>query len=525
MISKGELRDWEKARKGLWFAFARYGEVIDAFIPAKKSKTGFIDSRDTLTKTRLKRVLGHVDEEALMKLEKYLIGTMATVCSTSQVEDRLQAWGLNDVIVKYMGGCRFLIDIKDQELKRKLQLQDWAVLKEIFCEVETWNELFHLPERNAWIQITCVPLHCWNPTAFKGIHRGRINEVIEIEAGRDCFLVQVNELGLTFHLKQSIVPLQSKAKMIVDHSPESLLESSSVPDQSSGSTNKSRSNCIGEDEVAKAICLEKGSLVVKNVSELNAGRSLGEKIFLGNIQSEEVQPLNQMKNSISVQASNEAVRSVLNVTSIEACEPSIQVDRPMVRWVDVVARHMQEQMSPGDKAANKVMDRGGMGISLPATIENTEGVDEVSFSDGEGATRRSGKSKDTNSERAISRVGSNFELPEFHNMFKASRIRKKIFGSLFDIQDKGLSDADKRKRDRVRKRLKKKGKLEETTELEGYSVTDSDMRARRNLLLAEATKTLEVGKLVGIEFIGDENEVVQDLILIAEKEQDNREKV
>ncbi|KAK8557259.1 hypothetical protein V6N13_013534 [Hibiscus sabdariffa] len=192
--------------KGLWFAFARYGEVIDAFIPMKKSKTGFrygfvrflsledagravlhlngsvlygnrlnatlarfsdnLEDRkskqmknnelrnretgknlnirvgesssvspDTLTQPRLKRVLGHVDEEALKKLEKCLIGTMATVCSTSQVEDRSQAWGLNDVIVKYMGGRRFLIDIKDQELKSKLQLQDWAILKEIFSEI------------------------------------------------------------------------------------------------------------------------------------------------------------------------------------------------------------------------------------------------------------------------------------------------------------------------------------------------------------------------------------------------------
>ncbi|KAK8552984.1 hypothetical protein V6N13_055761 [Hibiscus sabdariffa] len=94
-----------------------------------------------------------------------------------------------------------------------------------------------------------------------------------------------------------------------------------------------------------------------------------------------------------------------------------------------------------------------------------------------------------------------------------------------DRRDKGLSDADRRKRDRVRKRLKKKGKLEETTELEGYFVTDFDTHARINLLFAEETKTLEVRISVGIEFIGDENEVVQDLILIAEREQDNREKV
>ncbi|KAK8686066.1 hypothetical protein V6N13_125093 [Hibiscus sabdariffa] len=47
------------------------------------------DSWETLMKPRLKRVLGHVDEEALKNLEKCLIGTMAAVCGTSQVEDRL----------------------------------------------------------------------------------------------------------------------------------------------------------------------------------------------------------------------------------------------------------------------------------------------------------------------------------------------------------------------------------------------------------------------------------------------------
>ncbi|KAL4348833.1 hypothetical protein GQ457_17G003060 [Hibiscus cannabinus] len=217
--------------QGLWFSFARHGEVIDAFIPVKKSKKGirfgfvqFVnledaekaiaqmngsvlygcrltvslarfwdnledrknkqvknrvskngessknqskcigemssDSRDSLKKPCLKRIMGHVEDEALRKLERCLIGTMATVCNTSQVEDRLQAWGLNDVTVKYMGGCRFL---KDQELISRLQIQEWAILK------ETWTDLFHLPERRTWIQVIGVPPHCWNLTTFKRI--------------------------------------------------------------------------------------------------------------------------------------------------------------------------------------------------------------------------------------------------------------------------------------------------------------------------------------------------------------------
>ncbi|KAL4366696.1 hypothetical protein GQ457_05G034330 [Hibiscus cannabinus] len=433
--------------QGLWFAFARYGDVIDAFIPAKKSKTGFrygfvrflkledaeraishlsgsvlygnrlnaslarfsdkledrkskqmknnvlkneeaskiisrtvgnmsSDSQDSQMKPRLKRVLGHVEEEALKKLEKCLIGTMATVCSTCQVQDRLQAWGLNDVTVKYMGGCRFLIDIKDQEVKSKLQLQEWAILKEVFSEVEAWTEVFHLPERTTWIQVTGVPLHCWNLTTFKRIvdywgslislgenasqsidcekvtllistqHKGRINEVIEVEVGRDCFLVQVDELGLNFHPKQSDVPLQSKAKKSVEYSLGSSSDPSSVPDHSTAQTNGSRFNCIEEDEVAKAICLEKGSLVNEFSSEINAMTSLGEKVFLGNLQFEELSPLNNLKTSIPNQISSEAVPSISNVNSVEAFGPSTQLDHQVVRWVDVVTKNL---VSQGDR--------------------------------------------------------------------------------------------------------------------------------------------------------------------------------
>ncbi|KAK8644104.1 hypothetical protein V6N13_123420 [Hibiscus sabdariffa] len=93
------------------------------------------ESRDSLKKPCLKRVLGHVEDEALRKLNKFLIGTMTTVCSTSQVENHLQALGLNCVTVKYLGGFRFLIDIMDQKLFSQLQVQEWAIHKEVFSEV------------------------------------------------------------------------------------------------------------------------------------------------------------------------------------------------------------------------------------------------------------------------------------------------------------------------------------------------------------------------------------------------------
>ncbi|KAK8643661.1 hypothetical protein V6N13_012944 [Hibiscus sabdariffa] len=121
--------------------------------PAKPIDETVCDSQDSLKKPKLKRILGYVEEEALRDLNKCLIDTMASVCSTSQVLDHLQAWGLNDITIKFMGGRKFLIDIKDQELFSQLQIQEWTILKEVFCEVETWSELFHLPERITWVQV------------------------------------------------------------------------------------------------------------------------------------------------------------------------------------------------------------------------------------------------------------------------------------------------------------------------------------------------------------------------------------
>ncbi|KAK8690674.1 hypothetical protein V6N13_074205 [Hibiscus sabdariffa] len=340
--------------QGLWFAFARHGEVIDAFIPAKKSKRGirygfvrFInledaekaidqkngsvlygcqltaslarfsdnledrtnkqvknrvsknvettnnqskcigerssESCDSLKKPCRKRILGHVEEEAIRKLKKCLVGTMATVCSTSQVEDRLQTWGLNDVTVKYMGGCKFLIGIKDQELSSRLQIQEWAILKEIFTEVETWTNLFHLPERITWIQ--------------------------------------------------------ARAKKIVNNSSESSLDFSPHSVHSTTPTNDTFFNCNGEDEVTKAICLKKASLINVYSTNINERRSLGEKDFLGNAQSVELPLQKHLEIPISMQVFNEAVCRDFNANSPKELGPPALLNRPTLRWADVVANN------------------------------------------------------------------------------------------------------------------------------------------------------------------------------------------
>ncbi|KAK8658928.1 hypothetical protein V6N13_029147 [Hibiscus sabdariffa] len=122
----------------------------------------------------LKRILGHNEEEALWRLHKCALGNIATVCSSNSVEERLH-------------------------------------------------------ERITWIQAEGIPLHCWNHTTFKRLakswgslialgenashlldgdkrtllvstsQRSSIDEEIELEVGRDCFLIQIKESGFNIH--------------------------------------------------------------------------------------------------------------------------------------------------------------------------------------------------------------------------------------------------------------------------------------------------------------------------------------
>ncbi|KAL4310381.1 hypothetical protein GQ457_01G002430 [Hibiscus cannabinus] len=50
------------------------------------------------------------------------------------------------------------------------------------------------------------------------------------------------------------------------------------------------------------------------------------------------------------------------------------------------------------------------------------------------------------------------------------------------------------------------------SELSGRSLSDSDLLARRDILIKEARETLKLGKKVGMQILGDEQEVVNELL-------------
>ncbi|KAK9039100.1 hypothetical protein V6N11_023937 [Hibiscus sabdariffa] len=79
------------------------------------------------------------------------------------------------------------------------------------------------------------------------------------------------------------------------------------------------------------------------------------------------------------------------------------------------------------------------------------GLDEACISGKKGSCRRNDKCLTSTEVRGSTSEGNSFELPEFQDMFKEFRIKKKRYGSLSAIQGKGISEADKRMRVRAKK--------------------------------------------------------------------------
>ncbi|KAE8715988.1 hypothetical protein F3Y22_tig00110156pilonHSYRG00126 [Hibiscus syriacus] len=168
--------------RGLRQLFGRHGDVVSSFIVRKHDRAwklfGFVSfsNRNDAVRTTLRLnglwILGYwltikevrykdksqreVDENIVRKLQKCLVGTMTTVCSSSQVEDKLWTGGLGEIITKFLGGRDFLIEIEDNELHMILKENSWSYLKEVFLDMiaEQWGEFLAMRE-NALQEMGC----------------------------------------------------------------------------------------------------------------------------------------------------------------------------------------------------------------------------------------------------------------------------------------------------------------------------------------------------------------------------------
>ncbi|KAK8997271.1 hypothetical protein V6N11_020754 [Hibiscus sabdariffa] len=85
---------------------------------------------------------------------------------------------------------------------------------------------------------------------------------------------------------------------------------------------------------------------------------------------------------------------------------------------------------------------------------------------------------------------------------------KKKYASLFDF----LSIKENRKRDRATKKSKKLGK--ENSSFDSSRQSPSKDIVRNQKIIKSAKKVMELGKNVGIQFIGDEEEILEDFVRV-----------
>ncbi|KAK8671395.1 hypothetical protein V6N13_037991 [Hibiscus sabdariffa] len=189
--------------KGLWFSFARHGDVVNAYIARKRcrggKRFGFVrmknpeeaearnyygwerkaagraqftnkssmDFGDGFSKghgeggaatgsmlakngtpeeamvkveQKKKKITGHVEIEDLWQLRRCLVGVMDTICSASNIHNILAKWGLGEINVQRLAAKTFLLTIEDEELYLMLEVVNWTYLNEIFQEAKPWSE-------------------------------------------------------------------------------------------------------------------------------------------------------------------------------------------------------------------------------------------------------------------------------------------------------------------------------------------------------------------------------------------------
>ncbi|KAK8684828.1 hypothetical protein V6N13_040844 [Hibiscus sabdariffa] len=342
---------------------------------SKKHKALYEEVQGTRIKRKevaSRRIQGHVEEESLWKLSRCLIGTMATDCNTEEVKRRLHNWGLGDLVIKSMGGRRFLIDLNDDELLRLMEEQQWSLLKEVFLEVCYWSEDFKVPVRTTWVEVVGMPLHCWNYMTFKRIAEcwgslvalgeninqsqgcekmslliqtnqlKKIEDIIGIEVGNEVYEARIYELYI---IKVSTSSLKSclgekDDRKIVSETGESSSESTTMSAQIE-KTVSSGDNPIGIDEALNVVCMGKSFHDYESTQNKDKSRSLGEPDLVG------CRPEAHSVDSVSTHSSN----SVLGDDLVRNKSKNIPNKDVGPKWVDVV-NGIEKSMLPTDPNVN-----------------------------------------------------------------------------------------------------------------------------------------------------------------------------
>ncbi|KAK8549211.1 hypothetical protein V6N13_008888 [Hibiscus sabdariffa] len=345
---------------------------------------------------------------------------------------------------------------------------------------EQWGEFEALGE-NANMKLDCERVSVLIATSYQK----KIEKTVEIEVGDEVYMVRASELGF-----KDVSQIKIQATEKEEGRPDRQTKDSSS--EASSADRTMEVNSQKEDALNAAIF---GNLKINdyNYDLVETNNHLGESEMKGMEDR-----INQLETQEHVSTVNERKGEAVVSKIVEKVNGQVEVPAKDL----VILNNLQESRVPTSVGlslrAREELSVMGLGLQdkgLRVSVEGNSPHSQGSSKDGCNQ-RRQDAVEFANGEEI-------FELSELQYLTKVSKKKERKIGSLSKIQDRFLSDVEKRKRDRVKKRLKKE---ETISELEGRSITYSDIEARREILLKEAQNTLAVGKTVGIDFIGDEQE-------------------
>ncbi|KAK8677014.1 hypothetical protein V6N13_142571 [Hibiscus sabdariffa] len=179
--------------QGLWAAFAHHGDVVDAFIPAKRSQDGnrfgfvrFANMNDAqrVISSSLGcpqiQVEGIVDRVIVEKLRACVIGTTKKIYESAQLLGIHEEKGWDEFDVQYVAGNQFILMFDREEMAASCLECGWEWLSEFFSDLRRWHKEFTPKNRVTWVEVLGVPLHAWNNYTFNNI-LNRWGELLFIE--------------------------------------------------------------------------------------------------------------------------------------------------------------------------------------------------------------------------------------------------------------------------------------------------------------------------------------------------------
>ncbi|KAK8673988.1 hypothetical protein V6N13_112296 [Hibiscus sabdariffa] len=206
---------------------------------------------------------------------------MPIVCLVEKVQIRLHEWGMGDIKVRRMGGKSFILTVEDTYFYKMLEDLQWSYLKEVFSSVRPWSESELKIHRATWIEISGVPIHCWNGTTFRRLAQlwGEFNAFGEnLDCSIDCEKMKV--LITTSRVQKicEVVELENKGSLSKQVSP-SLLESSRSEGLIEEDTHQARAGkeALSEDNLGKQTNHDIVDADMGKESDLAARELMGEK--------------------------------------------------------------------------------------------------------------------------------------------------------------------------------------------------------------------------------------------------------